>query len=81
MYTLTDKQIRFLKYISINHRYLGNRVTVDRVLKCGEYSDDDLIYLKSIISNYKELLKELRGANPAIWMNIERYGKPTKYLK
>lgn len=81
MIQLTQEQRDFIEHVKHNHKYLGNRGTIETVLHSGQYRPIDTRYLNLIRGHYKTLLNELNGATPDKWYNIQRYGKPTKYLK
>ena len=76
---LTDTQRKFLIYLKDNHSYVGMYSTIQPALKDNEYEPKSLY---RVVDNFKRLVHEMNtGENTHQYCTIERYGKPTKYLK
>ena len=72
---LNIEQAKFLRYLCDNHKGLGRSMTINSILKRGEYDEyDDII---KILRMWNELISETENTE----YFTKKYGKPTKYLK
>jgi hypothetical protein len=73
-HTLTEEQAKFLRYLCDYHRGFGRSMTINSILKKGEYHYNEV---KPILWVWAELISEIDSTQ----YFTKKYGKPFKYLK